>query len=173
MVFYFPWSARHLIDVANRVGLWVGGMSGRAVPNRIRAAPQAYDNRSSRCLDIEGPEAIVNEPVRTSPCLIATGRSCPKSLLWQQTQHVAAQTTSSITMERRRKHQIHLLGTQDAASCQYDTHQSLLSLTRPSEAAAYKTPSSRPLVSHLKPAGFDCNMLCICTNIACSRMKSG
>lgn len=60
VVFYYPWSARNLIYVANNTGLWVRGYPARAVPNRIRAAPQAYGNWTTRCLKIVGPADIVN-----------------------------------------------------------------------------------------------------------------
>lgn len=55
-------------------------------------------------------------------------------------------------MEPRRKHQINLCGTQDAASCVYDTDEGLVNPTNPFEARpAYNKPFSRPLVSHLQP----------------------
>ncbi|KAK7697882.1 hypothetical protein SLS64_013135 [Diaporthe eres] len=62
VVFYYPWSAQHLLRVANSNRLWVRYYMARAVPNRIRAAPQAYENHTTRCLEIEGPADVVNEP---------------------------------------------------------------------------------------------------------------
>lgn len=61
VVFYYPWAARNLIYVANNTGLWVRGYPARAVPNRIRAAPQAYGNDTTRCLMITGPADVVNQ----------------------------------------------------------------------------------------------------------------
>lgn len=60
VVFYYPWSAQYLISKANNTGLWVRGYPARAVPNRIRAAPQSYENNTTRCLTIEGPADVVN-----------------------------------------------------------------------------------------------------------------
>ncbi|KAI7775124.1 hypothetical protein LA080_007357 [Diaporthe eres] len=62
VVFYYPWSAQHLLRVASSNRLWVRYYLARAVPNRIRAAPQAYENHTTRCLEIEGPADVVNEP---------------------------------------------------------------------------------------------------------------
>lgn len=61
VVFYYAYSAQHLLRVANSNRLWVRYYLARAVPNRIRAAPQSYENRTTRCLEIEGPSDVVNE----------------------------------------------------------------------------------------------------------------
>lgn len=62
VVFYYPYSAQHLLRVANSNRLLVRYYLARAVPNRIRAAPQPYENNTTRCLEIEGPVDVVNEP---------------------------------------------------------------------------------------------------------------
>lgn len=62
VVFYYPYAAQHLLRVANTSRLWVRYHLARAVPNRIRAAPQAYENHTTRCLEIDGPPDLVNEP---------------------------------------------------------------------------------------------------------------
>lgn len=62
VVFYWAFSAQQLIYIANNNGFWVRGFPARVVPNRIRAAPQPFDNTTTRCLDIEGPADEVNRP---------------------------------------------------------------------------------------------------------------
>lgn len=125
-------------------------MPARAVPSRQRAAPQTYENRTSRRHEISGPEhlAVANRIRAVRP----------------KSGTLAADKTPALTLEPRRKHQIDLCGTRDAVSCEYDTNQGLLSPTQASEAAACKNPFSRPLVSHFQPVGYDCKTVRICTN---------
>lgn len=60
VIFYQPHEAQRLLKVAREKRLVVRGYKPRAVPNRIKSRPQAYEDRSSRCLMISGDAAVVN-----------------------------------------------------------------------------------------------------------------
>lgn len=71
VVFYSPWTARHLIDIADRVGLWVGGMPAEAVPNRIWAVPsQEWDfgSRHNAMIFLGASQETPWRPVWYSKC---------------------------------------------------------------------------------------------------------
>lgn len=71
VVFYFPWTTCHIIDVADRVGLWLGGMRARAVPNRIWAVPsQEWDfgSRQNTIIYHGASQETPGQPVWYSKC---------------------------------------------------------------------------------------------------------
>jgi hypothetical protein len=61
IVFYNAESARDIIDVAEEGNFIVNDYKAHIIPNKIKVAPQASTNRTTRCVEITGPAELVGE----------------------------------------------------------------------------------------------------------------